>query len=587
MMRRIYAILGAVLVPTLLYAQTTVNVPSDNPPDIGHLNTAVQAAIDAGTLSSTVFQLDPYGYYVLTGTINVPAGQHLTIVAPEPGNTQTTAPPQILWTATGGVSTTFFFDCFGDLTLKNVWLLSANTLGNQVGSCIGMEDDPLAVNGRRIDFDGVILDYTASVNGSGSISVTCTHLKGTFKNSYWLNNIDRHLKYYGRIISFPFSTTGWHIDSLTFDNCTFANLGYGIMQEGAEYADYVKLNHCTFLNVMMFPLESGWWHNLAVTNCIFANVQMLGDIPSQLTGNPASATVRIDSISTFGFTPDPPFGEQDRRILFANSVYFLDPWIIDWMQNNPYSVSQHTQRLDDNIPVAEPMLGIGTKTFFDSVGAGGAKVFPYMNRANLDSVNVGFIYPPTDTGKAMDFMRRKWDDNTDTNWAWKPDNMINQIWPLEENLAYTNAAVKTAGFGGYPLGDLYRWWPTEYTQWKAQADAEDTRISAWLNTGQDPNNPNAVNQLPGAIPSKYTLDQNYPNPFNPTTWIKYSVPKQAFVSLKVYNALGEEVRTLFEGEQGPGNYVATFAATDLASGVYFYRLESGTVSITKKLVLMK
>jgi hypothetical protein len=185
------------------------------------------------------------------------------------------------------------------------------------------------------------------------------------------------------------------------------------------------------------------------------------------------------------------------------------------------------------------------------------------------------------------FLNKKWDDNSDIPWGWKTWLGYGQVWPLQEDLSYTNATLKTAAMGGYPLGDLYHWWPTQYAQWNAQADAERTRITTWLETGQDPNGPNAVNQLPGAIPSKYTLDQNYPNPFNPTTLIKYSVPKQAFVSLKVYNTVGEVVRTLFEGQQGPGNYAATFDATDLASGVYFYRLESGTVSITKKLVLMK
>jgi hypothetical protein len=72
----------------------TVRVPSDSAPAGGNLNAAVATA--AGKLSRTVFVLEPNGYYILRGTISVPAGEHLIIVAPEPGTTQPTAPPQIV-----------------------------------------------------------------------------------------------------------------------------------------------------------------------------------------------------------------------------------------------------------------------------------------------------------------------------------------------------------------------------------------------------------------------------------------------------------------------------------------------------------
>ena len=137
--------------------------------------------------------------------------------------------------------------------------------------------------------------------------------------------------------------------------------------------------------------------------------------------------------------------------------------------------------------------------------------------------------------------------------------------------------------GGFPLGDLSRWWPNEYAQWKAQAATENTTITNRLMNGLV-----SVSEQPGsAIPSSFSLGQNYPNPFNPTTEIEYSIPKYGFVSLKVYNTLGQEVATLTEGIHQVGNYVATFNGAGLASGVYMYQLQSDNVTITKKFVLMK
>ena len=96
------------------------------------------------------------------------------------------------------------------------------------------------------------------------------------------------------------------------------------------------------------------------------------------------------------------------------------------------------------------------------------------------------------------------------------------------------------------------------------------------------------------IPPDYKLYQNYPNPFNPTTTIKYSIPVKTRhgaslqrVTLKVYDLLGREIETLVNEEKLPGNYEVKFDGSNLTSGVYFYRLQAGSFSETKKFVLMK
>ncbi|CAN5617205.1 hypothetical protein BH10BAC5_BH10BAC5_02400 [soil metagenome] len=89
------------------------------------------------------------------------------------------------------------------------------------------------------------------------------------------------------------------------------------------------------------------------------------------------------------------------------------------------------------------------------------------------------------------------------------------------------------------------------------------------------------------IPSRFGLSQNYPNPFNPTTKINYELPSSNFVSLKVYDALGNEVETLVNENQNAGSYPVTFNATNYPSGIYFYKLVTNNYSETRKMILLK
>ncbi len=89
------------------------------------------------------------------------------------------------------------------------------------------------------------------------------------------------------------------------------------------------------------------------------------------------------------------------------------------------------------------------------------------------------------------------------------------------------------------------------------------------------------------LPSHYSLKQNYPNPFNPSTNIRYDLPKNGFVKLVVFDALGREVETLVNENQQVGVYEATFNASQYSSGVYYYKLTSGDFLETKKMMLVK
>ena len=89
------------------------------------------------------------------------------------------------------------------------------------------------------------------------------------------------------------------------------------------------------------------------------------------------------------------------------------------------------------------------------------------------------------------------------------------------------------------------------------------------------------------LPTDFSLDQNYPNPFNPTTTITYKVDQRGQVSLRVFNVSGQEVATLVDGTQIAGDHDVKFDATNFPSGVYFYRLQAGGLTESRRMVLLK
>jgi len=99
--------------------------------------------------------------------------------------------------------------------------------------------------------------------------------------------------------------------------------------------------------------------------------------------------------------------------------------------------------------------------------------------------------------------------------------------------------------------------------------------------------PSGVEPVNLEIPNDYNLFQNYPNPFNPSTKIKYALPTNEFVSLTVYNVQGKTITTLVNEQKFAGTYQVIFDATDLPSGVYFYRLKTGNFVNIKKMVIFK
>jgi photosystem II stability/assembly factor-like uncharacterized protein len=99
--------------------------------------------------------------------------------------------------------------------------------------------------------------------------------------------------------------------------------------------------------------------------------------------------------------------------------------------------------------------------------------------------------------------------------------------------------------------------------------------------------PLAVDDNNNIIPTEYSLEQNFPNPFNPSTTIQFSIPEQSFVTLEIFNALGEKITTLVSKEFNAGNHKYEWNPETQPGGIYFYKLQAGNFTVTKKMILIK
>ena len=128
-------------------------------------------------------------------------------------------------------------------------------------------------------------------------------------------------------------------------------------------------------------------------------------------------------------------------------------------------------------------------------------------------------------------------------------------------------------------GELLQYKVVALFQSKPDEPSNIQKIRFYFNEGK---NVFEVNQT-----MDFELSQNIPNPFNPSTSISYSIPENAFVALKIYDVLGNEVEVLINEQKEPGNYQIDFNASELSSGIYYYTLTEGNFTSTKKMILVK
>jgi hypothetical protein len=212
----------------------------------------------------------------------------------------------------------------------------------------------------------------------------------------------------------------------------------------------------------------------------------------------------------------------------------------------------------------------GIRVNQDPVNDGKIQYFPFINVDDMGNINILFYDDRNTTSdSAMVFLARSTDGGD--NWS---------------EFEIKNTTFKPYGIaGGNYQGDhialisrdnyLNAFWMADYTGlYQAWSVVIDRNIL--FTEDQDSN-----------TPVSFKLYQNYPNPFNPSTLIKYSVGKESFVTLKIFDSLGREIKTLVNRLQYPGEYEISFKPDNLSSGIYFYNLRSGNFQATKKMLFLK
>jgi hypothetical protein len=161
-------------------------------------------------------------------------------------------------------------------------------------------------------------------------------------------------------------------------------------------------------------------------------------------------------------------------------------------------------------------------------------------------------------------------------------------WPYVDSVIHADSVAKVAA-GGSTSGSVYLaslWSQTQVLTTKQVQLATEKLASLMYTAYMRAGNPMKVeNQTLAA--SGFALEQNYPNPFNPATTIRYTLDQQAHVALTVYDAVGRVVRTLVNDNLSAGTYQQVFDASNLSSGVYFYRLQVGSRVETKHMMLVR
>ncbi|MGM0588895.1 MAG: T9SS type A sorting domain-containing protein [Bacteroidota bacterium] len=196
------------------------------------------------------------------------------------------------------------------------------------------------------------------------------------------------------------------------------------------------------------------------------------------------------------------------------------------------------------------------------------------------NVKMGFALDNKSPAKVTGLAKSDTDKGVQLSWdaSQAPDLGQYEVYLLDDDGSLPDSPVKTTS-------------DTKVTFNKASSErnfaVKATDVNGNEGKASDPITVTSVEEGQSGTPATFALQKNYPNPFNPTTKIDYALPQSAEVTITVYNALGQTVATLVDGQKSAGYHSVSFDAQSMNSGVYIYRIEAGNFSQTRKMMLVK
>jgi len=569
----------------------------------GNINTVINSDTLAGGVRAhpdRVYKLRHGNVYQVTEPIRVNGSLHMCANDTTAGLRPPVLAPAIL---TDNSSPGVFIQLIGkgaQVTLQDLYLLNVRVDQNWGGWSEAIQ---VSADSVQMKLRGVVFDAWSSAG----IRVYAQWTKLDVQDCVFRNHQHSSAWFGGQ----PFMTDAPnHLDTVKFINNTFfANNSYSWSIRGYDVHSVFEHNTMVYGTVNPFLMRQG--SHMFIKNNLFYAMHAMGGNPDHVINGwflnypdtASSSILRVrgtDSVSSWAtqvwgtrFTGPEAYVDSAHGVTVPMVAPALR--VYDFRNNGYYWPTKLTNFYQAYNDTAATYDSIDVPT-----GVGGAEAKARVRRTlykptwiseyaqwTLDSLykpqgaavnTTGNMEADPGFGNAgvlghldslIAYVHKISTNKLDSTWHFKPSGALYPpTWPLPEVLSYSNAAMQSAGTDGFALGDL-NWFPTQK--------------AAWLLTD--------VKQL-DQQPQEYALAQNYPNPFNPTTTIQFSIAKSELVRLVVYNMLGQKVRTIVNQEMAAGTFTASWdgrndAGRQLASGAYFYRLETKDFAKTMTMLLLK
>jgi hypothetical protein len=579
------------------------------------------------------FQVAPINVYNPFGTLTiagVPSGYGKTkpvILIANTGNAH------VVIDQNGGISATN--QVYGSLKFENIHYVTKELDGYQNSElfyCGTIKDLPqgLRINNCLFEFSNI--DLFDCTNEYGSIGGWPYGAKFFITNSYFRNLFHPGQWWGSRVFQCKHP-----IDTLWIENVTTTTGGLTFLQQN-ELTDFCYINHNTIVNNMKYWLLSPYRHNEYIVNNIFINQNWVGEDTNVINGGQDPdrlfmSTINIDTCNgTNGLVVHGKYYNGDSshytadlflyklHIYVADNINYYDPLLMSGYYNSATYKDATLGALPSYMaaewggPVPSKIgntpgewMNSRTQTLFEVYGPGnGGFLEERTDTSDPGTVTKGIAdasvvtmmaewnqgqwgdprFPTTPDIVHSKYIFGDYDPTTlpgIVNGV-KTDTMtvgaagITKFTDLTENFSQS---AHLSAIDGLPIGSLI--WDDSALANYNPAAAKAAVLAQYL---RDVGGLVGVS-TPSSKPVSFTLAQNYPNPFNPATTIRYTLPHRSQVLLAVYNTLGQRVAALVQGQEEAGSYEVKFDGSNLASGVYFYRLQAGTYVETKKLLLLR